>query len=180
VRGWAVNRHHAGPARILVAGVGDVFLRDDGFGVEVVRHLPGQDMPPGVRVIDVGVRGVRLAYELLDGCDLLVIVDSAARGESPGTVSVVEADLARDHAAGRAPVIDAHELTPHEVFAPLRRLVVRPDRTLLVACEPADLSVGMGLSERVRDAVPRAVRTVAELVARATVDPAFRYGRGQA
>ena len=79
--------------RILVAGVGNVFLRDDAFGVEVVRLLAERPQPPGVQIRDFGIRGVHLAYELLNGYDLFVLVDAAPRGEAPGTVSVLEVDM---------------------------------------------------------------------------------------
>ena len=76
--------------RVLVAGVGNIFLGDDGFGVEVARRLSRVETPPDVRIADFGIRGVHLAYELLDGYDTLVLVDAMSRGEPPGTVSVVE------------------------------------------------------------------------------------------
>ena len=79
--------------RILVAGVGNVFLRDDAFGVEVARLLAERPQPPGVQVRDFGIRGVHLVYELLNGYDLFVLVDAAPRGEVPGTVTVLEVDV---------------------------------------------------------------------------------------
>jgi hydrogenase maturation protease len=144
--------------RTLVAGVGNIFLGDDGFGVEVARQLAGRPLPAGVEVVDVGIRGVHLAYELLDGCDLLVLVDASARGEEPGTVSVIEVGPG-DLAAGPS-LIDAHGLAPDDVLALVRRLGGRPARTLVVACEPADLAAGMDLSAPVRAAVPEAVRLI--------------------
>ena len=144
--------------RILVAGVGNVFLGDDGFGVEVARRLAGRPLPPGIEVVDVGIRGVHLAYDLLDGCDLLVLVDAAARGEAPGTLSVLEVGDG-DLGAG-PPLIDAHDLGPDAVLAVVHRLGGRPGRTLVVTCEPADVHVGMELSEPVAAAVPKAVRLV--------------------
>jgi hydrogenase maturation protease len=150
--------------RTLVAGVGNVFLRDDAFGVEVVRLLAGQPLPDGVEVADFGIRGVHLVYDLLDGCDLFVLVDAAARGQAPGTVSVLEVELP-DPAAAGSPLIDAHSLDPDAIFALLSSLGGRPGRSLVVACEPADVSAGMGLSDPVRDALPHAVRAVREIVA---------------
>jgi hydrogenase maturation protease len=144
--------------RTVVAGIGNVFLGDDGFGVEVARQLARLRLPAGVEVVDVGVRGVHLAFDLLDGCDLLILVDAAARGEPPGTVSVLEAQPA--DAAPGAPMIDPHSLTPDEVLALLRRLGGQPARTLVVACEPADVSAGMELSAPVRAAILEAVRLV--------------------
>ena len=154
--------------RTLVAGVGNVFLGDDAFGVEVVRLLAERPVPDGVQVKDFGIRGVHLAYDLLDGCDLFVLVDAAQRGEAPGTVSVIEVEVPEpDPAAG--PVIDAHSLTPDGIFALLGSLGGRPGRSLLVACEPADVSAGMGLSGPVLQALPHAVRTVQEILTGETV-----------
>ena len=154
--------------RILVAGVGTVFLGDDGFGSEVVRELMRRPLPDRVQVHDIGIRGVHLAYELLDGCDLLLLVDSADTGAAPGTVSWVEPIFQpwvdpSDEAAG-ASIMDAHGLTPDEVFALVRRLGGGLCRTLVVACQPADLDPGIGLSEPVRSAVPEAVRLVEEVL----------------
>jgi|HubBroStandDraft_6_1064221.scaffolds.fasta_scaffold61025_5 hydrogenase maturation protease len=150
--------------RILVAGVGNVFLRDDAFGVEVVRLLAERPQPPGVQVRDYGIRGVHLAYELLNGYDLFVLVDAAPRGEAPGTVTVLEVDLPGPDAL---PVIDAHSLTPDAIFGLLSSLGGHPGRSLVVACEPAEVDAGMGLSDPVREALPHAVRVVEELVAQA-------------
>ena len=150
--------------RILVAGVGNVFLRDDAFGVEVVRLLAERPQPPGVQIRDYGIRGVHLVYELLDGYDLFVLVDAAPRGEAPGTVSVLEVELPSPEAQ---PVIDAHSLTPDAIFGLLSSLGGHPGRNLVVACEPAEVDAGMGLSDPVREALPHAVRVVEELVAQA-------------
>jgi hydrogenase maturation protease len=150
--------------RTLVAGVGNVFLRDDAFGVEVVRLMAGHPVPEGVQIRDYGIRGVHLVYDLLNGCDLFVLVDAAARGEAPGTVSVIEAELP-DAASLASPVIDAHSLAPDDIFALLASLGGRPGRSVVVACEPADVSEGMGLSEPVREALPHAVRAVEDILA---------------
>jgi hydrogenase maturation protease len=147
--------------RILVAGVGNVFLRDDAFGVEVVRLLAERPQPPGVQIRDYGIRGVHLAYELLNGYDLFVLVDAAPRGEAPGTVTVLEVDLPGPDAL---PVIDAHSLTPDAIFGLLSSLGGHPGRSLVVACEPADTSPGMGLSDPVQAALPHAVAAVEEIL----------------
>ena len=151
--------------RILVAGVGNVFLRDDAFGVEVVRLLAERPQPPGVQIRDYGIRGVHLVYELLDGYDLFVLVDAAPRGEAPGTVSVLEVELPSPEAQ---PVIDAHSLTPDAIFGLLSSLGGHAGRNLVVACEPAEVDAGMGLSDPVREALPHAVRAVEEILAQAT------------
>jgi len=152
----------AAERRVIVAGGGNVFLGDDGFGVEVVRQLAGTPLPAGVEVVDVGIRGVHLAYDLLDGCDLLILVDAAARGGPPGTVSVL--DVAPTDIGPGPPLIDAHGLAPDDVLGLVRRLGGRPARTLVVTCEPADLEAGMDLSDPVREAVPVAVDMVRTLL----------------
>ena len=151
--------------RTLVAGVGNVFLQDDAFGVEVVRLLTQEPLPPGVQARDFGIRGVHLVYELLDGCDLFVLVDAAARGEEPGTVTVLEVEVPEPGSVPRT-VMDAHSLAPDDIFALLASLGGLPGRSLVVACEPADVSPGMGLTDTVREAVPHAVRAVREILAR--------------
>jgi hydrogenase maturation protease len=148
--------------KTLVAGVGNVFQRDDAFGVEVIRLLEGRPRPPGVKVADFGIRGVHLVYELLDGCDLFVLVDAAQRGCAPGTVTVLEVEP--DHMPPPSGVMDAHGLAPDQVFAMLAALGGRPGRSLVVACEPADVSAGMGLSDQVQGALPAAVRAVEEIL----------------
>jgi hydrogenase maturation protease len=151
--------------RTLVAGVGNIFLSDDAFGCEVIRLMAGHSVPEGVEVRDFGIRGVHLVYDLLDGCDLFVLVDAAARGEAPGTVTVIEVEVPEpDPSAG--PVMDAHDLTPDAIFALLGSLGGRPGRSLLVACEPADTGAGMGLSGPVREALPHAVRAIEEIIAK--------------
>jgi hydrogenase maturation protease len=167
--------------RTLVAGVGNIFLRDDAFGVEVARLLADRPAQAGVEIKDFGIRGVHLVYELLDGCDLFVLIDAAPGGREPGTVTVLDVDLA-EHApgpqpgseggsgagpAGVAPVVmDAHGLEPDAIFAMLTSMGGRPGRSLVVACEPADVSAGIGLSDQVRAALPHAVRAVEEILGR--------------
>lgn len=151
------------PGRTMVAGVGNIFQRDDAFGCEVVRQLAKEQWPDGVEIADFGIRGIHLAYELLDGCELLVLVDVAERGHEPGTVTVVEIGP-EDGPSPAAAVMDAHGLAPDQVFAVIASLGARPGRSLLVACEPADVSAGMGLSDQVREAIPHAVRTVEEII----------------
>jgi len=119
-----------------------------------------------VKIADIGIRGVHLVHELLDGYDLLILVDAAQRGQPAGTVSVIEAD--EPYGSGDSlPVIDAHGLAPDGVFALLEQLGSRP-RTLVVACEPADVSPGLGLSPPVQAAVGPAADTVRELLSRET------------
>ncbi|MET9254590.1 hydrogenase maturation protease [Streptomyces sp. NPDC003717] len=158
------------PARTLVAGVGNIFLGDDGFGVEAARCLGERELPAGVEVADIGIRGVHLAYQLLDGYDTLVILDATARGGEPGTLYVIDAaeqDLAP--AAPGALPLDGHRMSPDAVLALLDTLcagtgAAPPRRTLVVGCEPATVEEGIGLSPPVTAAVPEAVDVVLDLV----------------
>ena len=104
--------------RTLVAGVGNIFLRDDAFGVEVVRLLAGHPVPDGVEIRDFGIRGVHLAYDLLNGCDLFVLVDAAPRGEPPGTVTVLEVEVPEPDSL-TSPVIDAPSRASDTVSVPM-------------------------------------------------------------
>jgi hydrogenase maturation protease len=160
--------------RTLVAGVGNVFQRDDAFGVEVIRLLADRPRTPGVEIADFGIRGVHLVYELLNGCDLFVLVDAARRGCEPGTVTVLEVEPG--DTAPHAAVMDAHGLAPDEIFAMLTSMGSRPGRSLVVACEPADVSAGMGLTDPVRDALPQAVRAVEEILDRIQREEGARDG----
>ncbi len=149
--------------RVLVAGVGNIFLGDDGFGVEVARRLASRPLPPDVRVADVGIRGVHLAFELLDGVDLLVLADAAQRGEAPGTVTVLEVDSPPE--PGRADwLMDAHDMTPDAVLGLLGALGGQVGRTVVVACEPSELAAGIGLSGPVEAAIDEAVDAIERIV----------------
>jgi hydrogenase maturation protease len=154
--------------RVLVAGVGNIFLGDDGFGVEVANRLAREELPRGVRVEDVGIRGVHLAYELLDGWDELILVDAIPRGGEPGTVYVIEPELGDDHsgpvAAGDTPLLDAHGMEPGSVLSVLPLLGGRVERVVIVGCEPAEVTERIGLSEPASRAVHEAVRVVKELI----------------
>jgi hydrogenase maturation protease len=147
------------PPRVLVAGIGNIFLSDDGFGVEVVTRLSGRTVPEGVRVADFGIRGVHLAYELLDGYDVLVLVDAMPMGEPPGTLAVIEPDPVPMPQQGDdvAPVVDAHSMNPGVVLGMLAGLGETVERIMIVGCEPANLDQGIGLSPQVADTVDRAV-----------------------
>ena len=150
-------------ARVLVAGVGNVFLGDDGFGVEVVHRLSDVELPPWVRVVDYGVRGMHLAYDLAaTGYELTIMVDATARGDEAGTVYVIELDTSP---STPRPSLDAHGMQPDVVLNLVSLLGNEPRRVLLVGCEPAVLDHRMGLSPPVERAVGTAVRAVADLVA---------------
>ncbi|MHA6623198.1 hydrogenase maturation protease [Pseudonocardia sp. DLS-67] len=160
-----------GTGRVLVAGVGNVLLSDDGFGVEVVRALRGRDLPPAVELVDAGIRGMHLAYQLLDGYAALVLVDTVQRDSPPGTVHTLEHDLGNGDDHRPAAAWDAHGMDPASVLAQLDGLAaatgaVRPvTRVLVIGCEPARLTDGIGLSPPVAAAVGPAVDAVLGLVA---------------
>jgi hydrogenase maturation protease len=145
---------------VLVAGIGNVFLSDDGFGVEVAQALARRPWPPGVEVAEFGIRGVHLAYQLLDGYRALVLVDAVSMGEAPGTLAVLEPDAF----GGEATPVDAHTMSPDVVLGTLAHLGGSLERVLVVGCQPADLDEGMGLSEAVAAVVDDAVEMCAELV----------------
>jgi hydrogenase maturation protease len=153
--------------RILVAGIGNIFLGDDAFGVEVARRLRDAVLPPGVDVSDYGIRGMHLAYDLLDSRhDVLVLVDALPLDEPPGTLAVIQVDLddpgwmLRPADALEAPAADAHGMDPESVLRLLRSLGGMVDRVLVVGCRPAVLDECMGLSAPVAAAIDEAVRMV--------------------
>ncbi|MBY0391117.1 MAG: hydrogenase maturation protease [Mycobacterium pseudokansasii] len=149
-------------ARILVAGIGNIFLGDDGFGSEVLRHAEIPQDGSQVRIIDYGIRGMHLAYDLLEGWDTLVLVDAVPSRGNPGALHVFQAD----HDWWSDPTtLDAHNMDPTSVFANLRALGGTPPYTVVVGCEAGSVEEGMGLSEPVAKAVPRAARAVEEIVA---------------
>jgi hydrogenase maturation protease len=149
---------------LLVAGIGNIFLSDDGFGVEVVDRLSRQPLPPGVRVADFGIRGVHLAYELLDGYAGLILVDAVPMGELPGTVALIEPDRGQPGHRGEDPIVDAHSMGPDVVLATLERLGGSLERIYVVACQPASLDEGIGLSPPVAAAVDGAVDLCSQLL----------------
>jgi hydrogenase maturation protease len=154
--------------RVLVAGVGNIFLGDDAFGVEVAQRLRREPIPDGVRVEDFGIRGLHLAYEMLDGgYNLTVLVDASPRGGAPGTLYVIEPEFSSTNSPVAA---DAHAMNPDAVFASLRALGGAPGRVLVVGCEPASVEEGMGLSAEVSAAVDAGVKLVLELLARESVE----------
>lgn len=153
--------------RVLVAGIGNVFLGDDGFGVEVVRRLADRSLPDGAEVVDFGIRGMDLVYALLEDRDAVVFVDTAARGGEPGTLYLIEPRLDE----GSEVTIDTHGMDPVKVLGLARALGARPVRTFVVACEPGLLLDGEGdpdvlveLTPPVLAAVDEAVKMVVSLL----------------
>ncbi|CCK25299.1 hydrogenase expression/formation protein [Streptomyces davaonensis JCM 4913] len=161
--------------RLLVAGVGNIFLADDAFGPEVLRSLERRPLPPEVRARDFGIRGLDLAYELLDGYDVTVLVDAAERGHPPGTLSLIEPELPGGPRATAPP--EAHGMDPAKVLALAAHLGDGPlPRVLVLACEPqvrprGDEDILPGISAPVADAVERAVDALHALVPELLADP---------
>ncbi|HEY1784286.1 MAG TPA: hydrogenase maturation protease [Pirellulales bacterium] len=162
--------------RVLIAGIGNIFMGDDAFGCEVAQRLSARPWPEGVRVVDFGIRGLDLAYALLDAPGATILVDAAGRGGEPGTVYVIQPDLAQLAAAAPgATMVDAHTMNPLAVLRMVQGLGGELTNITLVGCEPADLGPPdegkMGLSEPVAAAVDQAVECVARLVSQILGQP---------
>ena len=152
--------------RVLVACVGNIFLGDDGFGVEVARKLASRNLPDDVFVKDFGIRGFDLAYALMDRTKLTILVDACARGQAPGTVFLIEPGPVED-----APRFEPHGMTPASVLRLVKSLGGTTGKVLIVGCEPLDLGSEedgrMGLSEPVEAAVEEAIAMIESLIAKA-------------
>jgi hydrogenase maturation protease len=155
--------------RILIAGIGNVFLGDDAFGVEVAQRLTLEPWPEGVRVTDFGIRGFDLAYAIMDGYDATILIDATPRGGDPGTVYTVEIDCSETREPSG---MDAHSMNPERVLELVRMLGGEPRHVFLVGCEPATLGDpdegAMELSPAVEAAVDAAVGAVKRLAAKLT------------
>jgi hydrogenase maturation protease len=151
---------------ILIAGVGNAWLRDDGFGGEVARRLSGGRLPDGCAVMDAGTGGLDLAYEVMRGYDALVIVDVSRQGGEPGTLYVMEPDEESVPGAIQdGDVINPHGMDPQTVLRFLKAAGAWPGKVVVIACEPAEVEeMGWGLSDDVKAAVDRAVDLVLSTV----------------
>jgi hydrogenase maturation protease len=154
----------------LVAGIGNIFLGDDAFGVEVVRRMAGLKLPESVRVAEFGIRGFDLAYALQDGYETTILVDACPHGEAPGTLYVIEPDLkVLDDPDAPPATVEAHAMNPMNVLRMARAMNIEVKNVLLVGCEPETLGGEegqMGLSAPVDAAVDEAVKLVESLVNR--------------
>lgn len=157
---------------ILVAGLGNLFCSDDAFGVAVVEELAKRRLPDNVEVRDFGIRGIHLAYQLLEPYDLVVLVDAVERGGPPGTVYVIEAEPGAE--PGPEVSMDAHDLAPDAVLSLVPRLGGTVGPVVVVGCEPAGIDAGIGLSPAVQEAVGTAVQVVTDLVTGQSAVPADR------
>lgn len=158
-------------SKILIAGMGNILRRDDGFGVEVARRLAVQPLTSDeVRVIEVGIGGIHLVQELMDGYDALVVIDALERGSAPGTLHILEAevpDLATWPEQQRQDFLaDMHYTTPAKALILAKALGVLPPKVYIVGCQPSEVDeLGIGLSAPVEQATAKTMRTIEQIVA---------------
>ena len=161
--------------RILVAGIGNAWLSDDGFGGEVVRRLEERALPEGAVVLDFGTGGLDLAYEVMRGYDALVLVDVSRQGGEPGTLYVMEASEEEVEAGIEdGQVINPHAMDPQTVLRFVKTVGAWPGKVVAVACEPASVEeMGIGLSDEVARAVDGAADLVAKTIGQLQADAAY-------
>jgi hydrogenase maturation protease len=156
------------PPKILIAGIGNIFLGDDGFGCVVAERLSRRPLPDVVRVIDFGIRGFDLAYALMDGYCATILIDAVPRGGAPGSLYVIEPDLNElNEPDAQAMMVEGHTMNPARALGLAQSMNGELNRVLLVGCEPATFGPEegrMGLSETVEAAVQGAVEMVESLV----------------
>jgi len=154
---------------ILIAGIGNIFLGDDAFGCEVLKHLMERSWPDNVRVADFGIRGFDLSYALLDGYDVTILVDATPRGGAPGTIYKIEPELSELETFDREiQVVETHGMNPLKVLSMVKSMGGEFKKLLLIGCEPETFGSEeglMGLSESVQAAVPEAVKLIESVVA---------------
>lgn len=158
--------------KILVAGIGNIFLGDDAFGTEVVKRMRGRTLPENVSIIDFGVRSYDLAYALMQDWDLVILVDAICRGAEPGTLFTIRPEHPREEVSV---AIDAHAMNPVAALRLVKTLGGRIAPLLVVGCEPATLEPNPDgnfvLSQQVDMAVNQAIAMVEQLIARARTEP---------
>jgi hydrogenase maturation protease len=163
----------ATPPRVLVAGMGNIFLGDDAFGVEVAARLSKMQLPGAVRVLDAGTRTVHLAYELRERAyDRVILIDVVSKGGAPGTLYVLEP--LNDNGIAAPGAADGHAVHPHDVVAVVRQLGGDVPRLSIVACEPSRIGPDAGLTRAVESALDEAVELVLRLIASTTAGVAER------
>jgi hydrogenase maturation protease len=159
---------------VLIAGIGNAWLKDDGFGGEVIKSLTERELPDDVVVLDFGTGGLDLAYEVMRGYDALILVDVSRQGGEPGTLYLMEPD--RDEIAvgiEDGEIIDPHSMDPQTVLRFVKTVGGWPGKVVVIACEPVAVEeMGLGLSDSVRASVDRA----AELALKAVADLRMEAG----
>lgn len=153
------------PPRILIAGIGNIFLGDDAFGVHVAQRLTQRSLPAHVRVIDFGIRGLDLVYTLLDGWDVAILIDAVPRGQPPGTLFLIEPEIPD---TTDADLIEAHSMDPLKVLRTVRAMGGAINRMLIVGCEPTpidpDADIQPDLSPQVAAAIEPAIEMIESLI----------------
>jgi len=168
-----------GAGRILVAGIGNIFLGDDAFGCEVARILGERSLPEGVRVTDFGIRSFDLAYAIMEDYDAVILVDASPRGDAPGTLYLIEPKLGENKLDnGEGEIVNAHSMNPVRVLEMVRYLGGQPKKLYVLGCEPGTLDSEdghIGLSDEVKAAIePAAImieRLIDDLLAGTLVEP---------
>ncbi|MGI8952072.1 MAG: hydrogenase maturation protease [Chitinophagaceae bacterium] len=152
--------------RVIIAGVGNMFMKDDGFGGAVIKKMMGKEFPEGVEVKDFGTGGLKLAYDLMRGYDGLILLDASSRGEKPGTLYIIEPnenDIDADLEQGGP--IDPHGADPVTVLRFVKSIGSWPAKVLIVACEPETVDeFEIGLSDSVNASVDKAIEMVDEII----------------
>jgi hydrogenase maturation protease len=160
--------------QILVAGVGNAWMKDDGFGGMVAKRLTDGDLPAGVSVFDFGTGGLDLAYEVMHGYDALILVDISRQGGEPGTLYVMEPDPAEIQPIEDGQVVNPHGMDPQTVLRFVKTVGGWPGKVMVIACEPAATEeMGLGLSPQVAEAVEGAVSLVLETAEGLRADAAY-------
>jgi hydrogenase maturation protease len=160
--------------QILIAGIGNAWMRDDGFGGHVAKVLDERELPSGVSVFDFGTGGLDLAYEVMRGYDALVLVDTSRQGGEPGTLYVLEPDPAEITAIEDGEVVSPHGMDPKTVLRFVKTVGGWPGKVVVVACEPHEgEEMGLELSPEIAAAVERAAELVLETVDELRSDAAY-------
>jgi len=160
--------------RILVAGIGNAWMKDDAFGGKVAARLEDEELPPGVAVFDFGTGGLDLAYEVMRGYSALLLVDVSRQGGAPGTLYVMDASEDEIEPIGDGETISPHGMDPQSVLRFVKTVGGWPGKVVVIACEPGDVEeMGIGLSPDVEEAVGRAVELVLETIAELQTDAAY-------
>jgi hydrogenase maturation protease len=169
-----MSEMNASANRVLIAGIGNAWMRDDAFGGKVAERLEDVELPEGVAVFDFGTGGLDLAYEVMRGYSALVLVDVSRQGGEPGTLYVMDADPADIEPIGDGEVVSPHGMDPQTVLRFVKTVGGWPGRVVVIACEPGDVEeMGLGLSPAVEVAVGAAVDLVLETVGELLTDEAY-------
>jgi hydrogenase maturation protease len=150
----------------MIAGVGNMFMKDDGFGVEVVKRMMEKEFPEGVEIKDFGTGGLKLAYDLMKGYDGLILIDASQRGEMPGTLYVIEPDEKEFKSSlEQGDLIDPHGADPVTVLRFVKAFGSWPGKVMIVSCEPSSVDeFQIGLSDEVNASVGKAIEFVDEII----------------